>query len=253
MGDPRLRTGHSTGIKTQAAHETLFLQFDWRPLDASPRELDASRKLRFEAYCLERRFLEASKFPDGREWDGYDDSAVHVGVFHSRSDIMAATARIIRNDPDSTVSLPVHHHCLIEEQYRDRLEDGGTVGEISRFVMSQSAIMRICDMEVCRSGTDRISARMNHSLRAILTLYKSIYQTARICQLRVLVAAMEQSLRRLVDRFHFPFRQIGPFVDYCGPVAPFLLDLDELDDALFEKAPWLLAEFYDGLDVSMKT
>jgi hypothetical protein len=65
---------------------------------------------------------------------------------------------------------------------------------------------------------------------------------------RVLVAAMEQSLRRLFARFHFPFHQIGPSVDYYGPVAPFLLDLDELDGALYEKAPWLLAEFYEGLD-----
>jgi N-acyl amino acid synthase of PEP-CTERM/exosortase system len=226
---------------------TLLRQFDWRCLDASPSDLDASRKLRFEAYCVDRRFLEASRFPDGREWDAYDNHALHVGVFHSTSDIMAATARIICNEPKSTVSLPIHHHCSIEGPYRKYMEDDN-VGEISRFVMSRAAIMQIYDIEVRRSESDRISSRVDHSLRAALTLYKSIYQMARIYGVQVLFAAMEQSLRRLVDRFHFPFRQIGPMVDYCGPVAPFLLDLNELDDVLYKKAPWLLAEFYDGLE-----
>ena len=46
----------------------------------------------------------------------------------------------------------------------------------------------------------------------------------------------------------FPFRQIGEEVDYYGAVAPYVLDLDELDAVLTERLPWLLAEFRAGLD-----
>jgi hypothetical protein len=45
---------------------------------------------------------------------------------------------------------------------------------------------------------------------------------------------------------HFGFRQIGPSIDYYGPVAPYLADLRELEARLEKRNPalfhWMQAE-----------
>jgi len=235
--------------RSQKRGEVALDQFRWRDLDNSADSLRETAELRYMAYCVERSFLDSTQYPDGIEWDEFDARAFHVGIFHGSTGLMTATARIVGADDEGL--LPLHQHCVVDGKYQAFLQDVHNVGEISRFVMSRAALDGICAASASAQGPDGGSkpvSKQELCLPAILTLYKSIYQTARRNGIPVLVAAMEQTLRRLVNRFHFPFRQIGPEVDYFGPVAPFMLDLDELDDVLFDEAPWLLAEFYRGLD-----
>jgi N-acyl amino acid synthase of PEP-CTERM/exosortase system len=224
------------------AGEHRFDDFEWVDLDKDPRLLRESFRLRYEAYCERQGFLDPSEYPDGLERDAFDDDSSHIGVVHRATGLLTATARIVYGPAFSGASpLPLSGHCTLTEPAEGLLNQTRYVGEISRFVLSSPAIATI----VSRHPAAELR---RSSLSAMLTLYKSIYQTGRITGTAVLVAAMEKSLRRLVTRFSFPFHQIGPEVDYFGPVAPFLLDLDELDDVLFDEAPWLLAEFYDGLE-----
>jgi N-acyl amino acid synthase of PEP-CTERM/exosortase system len=234
------------------SNQIALEKFLWRSLDNSPGLLSKSFELRFSSYCEGQEFLNASDYPDRKEFDEFDKNSLHIGVIHGQTDIMTATARIVVTEASKLESsLPMYSHCTIDKKYQDFLSEVGHVGEISRFVMSREAIDHISGLDGgAKRGTAAAEAasKFQHSLPAILTLYKSIYQSCRLNGIPVLVAAMEQSLRRLVSRFSFPFHQIGPEVDYFGPVAPFLLDLDELDDVLFDEAPWLLTEFYRGLD-----
>ena len=82
----------------------------------------------------------------------------------------------------------------------------------------------------------------------VLSLYVAVYQAAKRNGVTHLLAATEKSLQRLFRIYYFPFRQIGPEVDYFGPVTPFVLDLSELDHELKRHDPLLLANFLDGLE-----
>jgi N-acyl amino acid synthase of PEP-CTERM/exosortase system len=247
-----LATLTDTVVGKQSDKRVDLDEFSWRSLGDAPQLLRESFRLRYQSYCERQKFLDASNYPDGCEYDEFDRHSLHVGVMHDKTNTMAATARIVyRKNSFHTLKLPLYDHCSVHDEFHDFLEKTQYVGEISRFVMSTEAVDRIveCSSPQSLSPADPSnSARLKASLPAILTLYKSIYQISRINGIAVLVAAMEQSLRRLVSRFRFPFHQIGPEIDYYGPVAPFLLDLDELDDVLFDEAPWLLAEFYRGLE-----
>lgn len=227
-------------------------EFIWKNLDDAPGLLQESFQLRYEAYCERQKFLDASEYPERYERDQFDRNSLHVGIIHDQTQVMTATARIVYGKSQfDAPPLPLYEHCSVDRKYQNFLDKTRYVGEISRFVMSPAALDRILEF-TSREQEGPVgqgpSSKYRVSLPAILTLYKSIYQASRINGIAVLVAAMEQSLRRLVTRFRFPFHQIGPEVDYFGPVAPFLLDLDELDDVLFDEAPWLLAEFYRGLE-----
>ena len=239
-------TAHIGG-RDSAQRQTGLSAFEWADLDRDPRLLRESFALRYEAYCVRQGFLDASDYPEGLERDSFDAQSSHVGVVHRETGILTATARIIHAPAFSGVqTLPLRAHCSVNAPAEGLLNQTRHVGEVSRFVLSSTAIASIvsADPRIRPTTSDLRSV----SLSAMLTLYKSIYQTGRITGTAHLVAAMEKTLRRLFSRFSFPFHQIGPEVDYFGPVAPFLLDLDELDDVLFDEAPWLLAEFYDGLE-----
>jgi N-acyl amino acid synthase of PEP-CTERM/exosortase system len=54
-------------------------------------------------------------------------------------------------------------------------------------------------------------------------------------------AAMEPSLALVLTRMNFGFRQIGPLIDYYGPVAPYLAAIHDTELGLGTANPALLA------------
>ena len=78
-------------------------------LDDSPRLLEDGHRLRYQVYCLERRFLRAEDYPNGLESDQFDRVAVHVGVVDGEG-ALVATARVV---PPSSLGLPLLAHCQI--------------------------------------------------------------------------------------------------------------------------------------------
>jgi N-acyl amino acid synthase of PEP-CTERM/exosortase system len=68
-----------------------------------------------------------------------------------------------------------------------------------------------------------------------------MYQHSNSCGTRYWYAAMEQPLARSLQLMRFPFKKIGRETDYFGPVAPYVLDLRELEVRLEKVNPELLA------------
>lgn len=230
-------------------------EFGWINADNSLGTQRQIFALRYSVYCLEKNFLNPDLYHDNCEQDEFDSASIHLAICHKLCSGIAATARIVVSDnPDRhTQMLPLYRHCDVEPQIQCLLMNSDKVGEVSRLAISKSAIhCAVHAKKMClQHGADDPMAaptRASAQLSAILLLYKNIYQQSRVNGINYLLAAMEKSLRRLFRRFHFPFRQIGKEVDYYGAVAPYILDLDELDAVLTERLPWLLAEFRDGLD-----
>ena len=48
--------------------------------------------------------------------------------------------------------------------------------------------------------------------------------------------------------FGFPFRMIGPLIDYFGQVAPYLMDLRDFDQVILSGTRRVLRTFLDGLE-----
>lgn len=202
-------------------------RFHTRLLDSDPALLEQSYNLRYQVYCLERRFLKAEDHPAQIEVDEFDRHSLHLGVVDEHGEL-AGTARLVQA---SIAGLPLFRHCQIfpeeTELYRPRYR----VVEVSRLSVSRQYRRR-------RDGNEAL----------VISLYRGLYQVSKRLGFTHWLVATEPSLQRLVARFGFPFRMIGPEIDYFGPVAPYLMDLSEFDRVIMARRLPALETFLDGLD-----
>jgi len=232
-------------------HEKI--SFRGRRLD-DVDDLRRSFQLRHRVYCGERRFLAAENYVDGIETDSFDDHSLHFGSFNHADDLVG-TVRLVRG---RLHGLPMHEHCPLFPQEIKRLGAITNLTEISRLAVSRTYRRRLGD-GIYGASTPATADLGNGSQRngdkytIVLTLYRAIYQALKQHGIRHVLAAMEPSLRRVLTKYHFPFLAIGPAVDYYGPVVPYYLDLDLLDDNLSKASPELLRYFNDGLDLLDET
>src|SRR5205823_839428 len=82
----------------------------------------------------------------------------------------------------------------------------------------------------------------------VLSLYKALYQASKRRGFTHWLAATEKSLQRLVAKYGFPFKAVGPEVDYYGCVYPYLMDLHEFDRVILSRRISLLDDFLQGLE-----
>lgn len=234
-----------------AGHEppdagTLSPYFRGLVLDEHPNLLTESYRLRYEVYCLDRGFLPASDYPDGIESDVFDAHAVHIGVVNLEDEVVA-TARLVR---PSEHGLPMFGHCTLAPEVTTLIETGGVV-EVSRLAVSRRYNRRRGDGFYSLAGrtehVDGVEKRRRGGV-IVLTLYQALYQASKRLGFTHWLAATERSLQRLVAGYAFPFRPVGPEVDYFGLVMPYLMDLREFDRIILSGRVPLLRDFLTGLE-----
>jgi N-acyl amino acid synthase of PEP-CTERM/exosortase system len=214
-------------------------------IDAAPELLRESYRLRYQVYCLDRRFLPAEDYPDGLEVDVYDGHSVHLGVVTSTGEL-AATARLVEL---SDAGLPMLDHCSIFTDETSLFDTTRHVVEISRLVSPKYSRRAGDGYYSLQGATDRRDGEERRgNVEPVLTLYKTIYQTSKRRGFTHWLAASEKSLYRLLVRYGFPFRAIGPETDYHGSVAPYLMDLRELDQTILGRQMPMLHDFLNGLE-----
>jgi len=181
--------------------------FHARAIDDDPWLLEQSYRLRYRMYCVERRFLDAADYPDGREIDEFDAHSLHLGVFDSDGD-MIGTARLIKANPHG---FPMFRHCAFFPDVLPPDAPNVVAVEASRLAISRDYMRR-------HRRTEPLSA-----------LVKAVVACARLAGANHLIAASEPALARRLMHLGFPYRISGPAADYYGPVAACLMNLDELD------------------------
>jgi N-acyl-L-homoserine lactone synthetase len=182
--------------------------FRARTIDEDPRLLDDSFRLRYQVYCLERQFLNATDYPTQRETDDFDDDSIHLGVVDAEGQL-AGTARLIRSNPRG---FPMLQHCAFfpEVQMLDT--------------------PHIVPVEVSRVAISRHYARARQRTEPFLTLVSAMVQGARYAGATHLIGATDAALHRWLVHFGLPYRVSGPPVDYYGPVSPCIMSLREFDE-----------------------
>jgi len=216
--------------------------------------------LRYEVYCLECGFLDATKYRDGLESDEYDTGAAHF-VAHNRNDELVGSVRLVH--PPRSETFPFEERCyqlfedfvpppriecaeisrlVVRKNYRGRM-GASLVGDRHAFAISGP---------VGVSFKPALVERRSHSPEILLGLYRQIYQYSLKMGIRYWYAAMERSLARALSRLHFGFVPIGMEVDYFGPVTPYMVDLRELERQLSLNSPAVLAWFRGECEVGAK-
>jgi N-acyl amino acid synthase of PEP-CTERM/exosortase system len=202
-------------------------------IDASPQLLEESHRMRYQIYCVERRFLSAEDYPDQRESDTFDRDSVHVGVVDGEGELVG-TARIVK--PNSA-GLPFLRHCSLFPEETALTEEGNMVVEISRVCIARRYTRRRAD--VFFDAPDEVESDEHMVVRArdrrverdevFATLVKAIYRATRRLGATHWIIAVEKSLRRRIAHYGLPFELAGPEADYYGLVAPYIMSMAELD------------------------
>jgi N-acyl-L-homoserine lactone synthetase len=233
-GGMSFESGHPIDTGIAPPHDTKGTARQWfegRRIDCDPRLMDESHQLRYQVYCLERRFLDPDDYPDQRERDEFDRHSLHLGVVDAGGSLLA-TARLVKVN---VAGLPLFRHCRIYPRESELYQETTRVAEISRLCISRG-----------------LSRRHIGKSSVAIQLYRAIYQASKRNGLTHWLVATQPSLQRLLTSLRVPFRAVGPLVDYYGPVAPYLVDLSEWDRVIASRTLPALHSFLDGLEPEFK-
>jgi len=208
-------------------------------IDHMPELLAACYRLRYQVYCIERGFLSPADYRDGVEVDEFDRHAWHFATVDSCGNVLA-TARLVL---PSILGLPLFRHCTIFSDEHEPHEPAHSVVEVSRLSMSRQ--VRTPGSRQVQSGS--VAASFGRD-EVTYSLYRALYQASKRAGFTHWLVAIEASLQRAVRAYAFPFRPIGPPIDYFGPVSPYLMNLSVFDRVVLGGTMPRLNGFLDGLE-----
>ena len=240
--------------------DLLTPYFSFRRLLLSPEQemsaFEEIARLRYDVYCEECKYLEASAYQSGRETDGYDEHSLHISA-QSREGTVVGTVRLVF--ANQAQIFPFEEHCTLFPDMK--LPPREECAEVSRLIVKKSFRRRPGDslqgvskefqehgnaQEIApqtRSVITPKKERRSSSPQIMLGMYREMYRYS--CQngVRYWYAAMEKGLARLLDRMGFQFMPVGPETDYYGPVTTYIADLRQVEAALNNANRFLLAWF----------
>jgi len=207
--------------------------------------LRSALELRYQVYCLECSYLCPDDYPDGTESDEHDDAAQHFFAY-DLEDELVGYVRLVR--PNDEQRFPFQNHCVT---FTDgaKLPVPSRAGEISR-LMLRSDYRRLPDNALAGLASGQRHAalagdRRGDAAQVLLSLYRQVYQYSRANGIDHWYAAMERPLARSLMRMNIAFKEIGPLMDYYGPVAPYLANLHAVESQVAASSPALLAWLQD--------
>lgn len=210
--------------------------------------------LRYQVYSQELQLpgFESSHYPDRREIDKYDQRSVYSLLRHRQSGNIVGGIRLILCDHDDPSQLfPVEEHA--GNYFDSRLIDltqlpRRTTVEISRLVVARNFRCRGKEVFYAHGMDDSsFDERRRESLHAperrrqfphpVLGLLVALVQMSVEYGTTHWYAIMEPALNRILRRFSFDLRPIGPAVDYYGVRQPYLDSMDDVLTRVFQENP----------------
>ncbi|HKU65268.1 MAG TPA: PEP-CTERM/exosortase system-associated acyltransferase [Rhizomicrobium sp.] len=209
--------------------------FHTRPAN-SPALIRMAQAIRYQVYCLERKFENEAEHDEGLECDGFDSAAVHALIFHRPTSEAIGTARLIPlNGMD--VLQPIRR--LLREnglRARDHVPLA-TTAEISRFAISN---------QFRRGSTGHEAAgRLARECRSNLPCLGLIQELLRQSLAQGLThwaAVMEPKLLRMLAVMGIHFTPVGPLVSHHGLRQPSYCRLSDMLERLKQERPdhWMV-------------
>ena len=209
---------------------------------------DEAFRLRYQVYCLEKGYEDASAFPDKRETDRHDRRSVHGIVRHKKTGITAATVRLVLPDRNNLdLPFPIEQNCYTSlESSREilRVITRNSLAEISRFAVSKDFKRRVGEAGTVSGigpDPDRYFEQDPTGRRVIphliLGLFTAIVKNSAENNINYWYAVMDVSLLRLLERFGIKFLPLGGMVDYHGLRQPCIGSVNEVLAGIWRKRP----------------
>ena len=224
-----------------------------------PADLEATYRIRYQVYCIERGFFDREDYPAGLEEDEFDAVSVHLLATHLGDGEPAGTARLVLNSP---LGFPFLEHCELAPGYDWLKESGGPAtvhyAEVSRLAVSKLFRRRLGD--AFYGGPPRPRSPQGEVIEfptpcnasEILSgIHRELYQQSLRLGITHWIVAMERSLYLILARMGCLFTPIGPKVDYCGPVRPYVMSLRDYESSLYRTAPAILRYMVAGLETGL--
>ncbi len=219
--------------------------FDFVRVHVGEPRWDAIRRLRYDVYCTEMRFLDALQYPDGLEDDEFDKHSVHFAALDAEQNVIA-TLRLVR---DQGLGFPLEQHGdALDPTFSDLLRDR-TI-EISRLVLASQYRRRAHDTrygiavesETTARGTDVAGRQYRRSRYPLILfgLFRCMFEESVDTGLEYWVAAMEPWLRTFLARFGFVFTALGPPMQYFGTVVPYGARIADMYETVATMRPEVL-------------
>jgi N-acyl amino acid synthase of PEP-CTERM/exosortase system len=184
----------------------------------SPALLRVAHALRFQVYCLERKFENAEDHPDGLEIDAYDDHAIQGVMFHRPTQSAMGAVRMIHSRGGIPDSLPIEGLLRPSSLDISDYVDVSQTIEISRFAISKEFRRRKSDEIGASALTHTDAAEETHL--AFLGLSQFVLREALKRNVLFWTAVMEPKLLRLLARMGICYTPIGPLVEHHGIRQP---------------------------------
>ncbi len=205
----------------------------------TPALVDEAHKLRYQVYCEEKGYEDATAYPDGREHDEYDGRSVHSLIRHRDSGIYVGVVRLVLPEcSDLQMPLPLERHCRLNiAKTHPQLAalPREAIGEISRFSVSKIYRRRIAE-EGLIYGVSRDGHGVNPGFDRRLLPHITMGLIAafiRMCAkhgIHYCYAVMEPTLLRFLNRFGIQFTTVGEAVDYRGLRVPAFITAGNLEN-----------------------
>lgn len=259
-------------LKTQNNLTELFNKYFKVVAADTPKMLLQAYRLRYEVYCKEGLIsgFRPEDYPEGLEFDQYDERSVHSLLIHKPSGLIAGTVRMILPDQDkpyrqfplekiatesfytdieSLENLPRSHlgeisRLIIAPEFRGRWRENQYphgIAEDSEFLFQKN---NRCEINTPKPDSDYRKIFQRRAFpHPVLGLFVAIVQMSIKHGLKYWYAGMEQGVAAKFYRiFGIDFMPISPIVDYYGPCRGYLGYIPDIMNSIYQTNPevWVL-------------
>lgn len=198
---------------------TFFHNFEFY-ISEDKDELNELYKIRYQVYCEEFGYLEKEEYPNKVEYDIFDSNSVHFILRHRKSKEVAATVRLILN---SNLRFPIEKHFTLDLQ--KQFVNNTNIAEISRLIVAKKYRKKLL----------------------LISLIKGLFSFIWSKKIDYIYAVLDDKLFKTVKKMGFPFKKIGAPSVYQGFTTPYIINVQEMMDNLYDCNPRLLKYILNGV------
>lgn len=202
----------------------------------TPALLRTALAIRYQVYCLERKFEKVDEHGDCLESDDFDAAAIHSLVVHRPSCEAIGTARLIL-PRYAEGGLPIERLLRQNGLRAGDYFPVATSAEVSRFSISNQFRRRRGDNGVNEGSLNETRYSECRGALPCLGLIQEIIRQSRALGLTHWAAVMEPKLLRMLAAIGFRFTPLGPMVSYHGLRQPSYASISETLERLKRERP----------------
>ena len=215
---------NDSGHAAPCSRADLLSRFDGVFSEASAIErhdLEQAFRLRYQVYCLDRGFEDASTCPEQMERDSYDAYAFHTLLRNRTNQQVLGTVRLVRPgaSPSWVMRLPLAEYADIDSIDELKHLPAGSTAEVSRFAIARSARNSLnCLADAVSTAAEEADPNWRQRLLPYMSLglIRGLVRMSREHDITHWCLAAEPSLLRRLRSFGLYFKDAGPLVEHRG-------------------------------------